>query len=245
MVAAAAGRARGCALHRGCGGRRVAARLAWPAGRRPRCARVPAAALRPPRPHALGQLLVRRPLRVHRLQRPLLPPRGVPRPGVARGAHGGGCRRRVRPPARAGVGLRRTLGRTLVRAPLAGSDLGRRAPARAGCPVRPPLPARAAGRAALDRGHPHPAHPGLEPGRVRAARRRTRRNRRRPPPASAAPRRRSAGGSRRPRGGGRAAHAAPVPGGHARLPRRRGGAGGRLLHRPARADLAARASPVA
>ena len=56
-----------------------AAGLARPAGHRLRGARLPAGALPPARLHALGRLLVRRPLQLRRLQRPLLPARGAAR----------------------------------------------------------------------------------------------------------------------------------------------------------------------
>ena len=65
--------------------RRRPPRLARPARHRPRRARLPAGALPPARLHALGRLLVRRPLQLRRLQRPLLPARGAARDPRARG----------------------------------------------------------------------------------------------------------------------------------------------------------------
>ena len=179
---------------------------------------VPAARL-----HALGQLLVRGPLRVRRLQRPLLPARRAARDRAALGALRRARRRRVRAPARTGVGSRRALGEPLLRGLLAGSDPGRRASVRARSRARAALPARAAGRTALDGRGADPPHARREPRRVRPARRRAGRDRvgRHPGlrlraaavPAVAVAR----------RGGGRAGHAASVSGGHARVPGGRGG----------------------
>ena len=138
------------------------------------------------------------------------------------------------------MGPRSTLGGPLVRAPVAGSDPGSRAPARPRRRPRAALPARAAGRAALDGSGAHRAHAGREPGRIRPARHRARRGRSRSPSRSSASRRGRAGGCGRRRDCGRAAHAASLSGRHPGLPRGRGRSGGRVLHRPARADVAAR-----
>ena len=126
----------------------LAALIAWfaPARHRLRRARLPAPRLPPARLRALDELLVRGPLHVRRLQRPLLPARRARRDQAARGAQRRRLDRGVHARAPPDLGRRDRLGDAVLR--------GRRGRVGrlGGVPLRPRARARAHRAASRSRG---------------------------------------------------------------------------------------------